>query len=625
MDPHLHFPTHGSKATSLYGFDLAHYCKPDHLRRPAHDIAREIITHGGIYPWDCAIEALGLYDRAAIDVLKNHREVVALHPSEHGNGPVLAMYVNNLGRLHIRPAAHARIIYGDGGSSADVANVIVDAEILSEIDDAHAALEKDEAEALAEIRAAMDRLHREAKLSRILEEVIDHVEHVESVGFYLGDKFLALIDRYVNLIDDKGKKGFLTALRDRAYEEWACDEVLAVAALHALFLSGRSVRFEEFNGVSLTARGLLTRLHHLAEAYRNAGCEVEMAEGLDLFERARVLREQSLCAPGKQWLRYRWIYGLNFQKTERIMPSSEPPEAADAWSREFSDDYRELVSNNRNFMPNEHAAMMLLANACLARDVAGIACDRGSSSAQGWLEYLMEKTVASAVRATNADYGMSSSLRDIGALAVYDEGTLVERIHALTPAHFFTCFVSNNMVERLGEEESALIASSVQKRMMFNRWHFVPGNLDRHLVRKSRHWYYPPVVPDIAIHSDMHRAAHNKARVKYSIRCPGPDMSRPPLNIGNVPYRGFYDVRVVRMEGVEFSLDDILLTRRRTLWLEPVYAALTAYLMSPASKRIVVKGFQAGSYFDLPAVTGPSVAARPAAVRPRELKPITAD
>src|SRR5579871_2518829 len=450
MDPQAHFPTHGSKSTSFYGFDLRHYvCGPDHVLGPAHDIARRIITHGGIYPLDRAIEALGLYDRAAIDVLKNHPEIEARHPSEHRDGPLLAMYVNTLGRLHIRPDGHPRIIYGDGDSSTDIASVIVDAEILSEIDDAHAILEKAEAEALVEIKVAMDRLHEESKLTAVLEEVIDHIEHVESVGFYLGDRFLALIDRYVNLIDDKGKKGFLTALRDRAYEEWASDEVLAVAALHALFLSGRSVRFEEFNGVSLTARGLLTRLHELAEAYRNAGCEVEMHDGSDLFQRARILREQSLCAPGKRWLRYRWIYGLNFQKSERIMPSSEPPEDADAWFREFGDDYRELVSDNRDFTPNEHAAMTLLANVCLARDVAGISCDRGSSSAQGWIEYLMEKIVASAVRVTNADYGMSSSLRDIGALVVYDEDTLVGRIHALTPADFFTCFVSNNMVAHL--------------------------------------------------------------------------------------------------------------------------------------------------------------------------------
>ena len=102
----------------------------------------------------------------------------------------------------------------------------------------------------------------------------------------------------------------------------------------------------------------------------------------------------------------------------------------------------------------------------------------------------------------------------------------------------------------------------------------------------------------------------SRARVKYSIRAPGPDMSRPPLNIARGLSRGFYDVRVVRTEGEGFSLDDILLVRRRTLWLEPVYAALTTYLMSPACKRLEVTGFQPGDYYDMPAVPAPPFVAQ---------------
>ncbi len=616
MDPRVHFPTHGTKFTSFYGFDLTPYVSaPEPARGSAYDIALAALTHGGIYPLERAIEALGSYDRAAFAVLERHRELEAGPLAAPGNPDAsLALYVNTLGRLHIRPMALPRVVYGEGDSSVDIGTVAVTPDILAEIDTAHATLEQAEAEALAEVKAAMDRLHASAQLARVLEEVIDHVEHVESVGFYVGDKFLALIDRYINLIDDKGRTGFLSCLRDKPYEQWRGEEILVVAALHALFLSGRSVRFEEFNGTSLTAQGLITRLHELAEVYREAGCEVEMPDGLGLFERAEVVRRQTLCAPGKPWLRYRWIYGLNFRKIERLMKSSEPPEAVDAWFNEFGEDYSELISNGGAFAararPHEHVAMTLLANACLARDVAGIPCNRGSRAVRGWVEYLMEKTVASAVRATNADYGMSSSLRDISRLVTYDEETLVERIHVLNPGHFFTCFVSNNLVNRLGAEEAAVIATSVQKRMMFNRWHFIPGNLDRHLVRGSRHWYYPPLIPDLAIHSDMHRAAHNRARVKYSIRAPGPDMSRPPLNIARGHYRGFYDVRVVRTEGESFSIDDILLVRRRTLWLEPIYAALTAYLMGPAAERLEVTGFQPGGFYDLPAIPPPPLGAQ---------------
>jgi hypothetical protein len=618
----MHFPTHQNKATSLFGFDLTRYVEaPERHRGRACDIAVRALTHGGIYPIEQAIEAIGLYDRAALAVLETYRELEVQSPSASADpGVALAIYVNTLGRLHIRPASLPNVVYSEDDKSVDLGWVAVTPAILAEIEARHAVLEQAEAEAFVEVKTAVDRLHANGELASVLEEVMDHIEHVESVGFYVGDRFLALIDRYVNLIDGKESKGFLTALRHKPYAQWDADEVLVVAALHALFLSGRSVRFEEFNGSSLTARRVLARLHDLSEGYRRAGCEVEMPDGIGLFERAMVVREQTLRAPGKPWLRYRWIYGLNFQKTERIMESTAPNEPDDAWLQEFGEDYRELVSDHGAPLLNEHVAMMLLANACLARDVASVKCDRGSNAVNGWLEYLIEKVVASAVRVTNADYGMSSSLRDITRLVTYDEATLVEQVHKLTPAHFFTCFVSNNMVERLGEEEAAVIASSVQKRMMFNRWHFIPGNLERPLVRPSRHWYYPPLIPDIAIHSDMHRAAHNRARVKYSIRCPGPDMSRPPLNIARERYRGFYDVRVVRMEGAEFALGDILLTRRRTLWLESVYVALTTYLMSPRCKRLEITGFQAGTYYDIPASYGAAKRTAPVAVRETSLE-----
>lgn len=615
MDPRLHFPTHQNKLTSLFGFDLTQFVQGDGIGSGrACDAAVRALTHGGIQPLDQAVKGLGLYDRAALAVLSRHPEIEVLAASDPNRPDALVLYVNTLGRLHIRPAPLPRVVYAEGDRNVEIGYAPVTGAVLVEIDAEHDALRAAEAEAFSEVRAAMDRVHDEGGLPAVIEEVIDHVEHVESVGFYVGDRFLALIDRYVNLIDDKTGKGYLTALRDRPYAEWTREEVLVVAGLYALFQSGRSVRFEEFNGAALTARGLVDRLAEIADAYAAAGCEVAMPPGLDLFERARIVQQQAMCAVGKPWLRYRWIYGLSFLKTERILPSIASAEGEDAWLDVFGADYDELVSDHSEFVHSEHVGMAALAHACVARDIAGVRCDRGSDAVASWVEYLMEKVVASAVRATGADYGMSSSLRDLNRLVTYDEATLVNEIHALTPNHFFTCFVSSDMVSRLGAEEAGAIATSVQKRMMFNRWHFIPGNLERPLVRKTRHWYYPPMIPDIAVHSDMHRAAHNRARVKYSIRCPGPDMSRPAFFIGNERYRGFYDVRVVRMEGEGFTMEDLLRIRRRTLWLEAVYAALAQNAMRPECVKLAVAGFQPGAYFDIPAAAmAPAMGGYPAA------------
>ncbi|MTJ79633.1 MAG: hypothetical protein F8N37_01230 [Telmatospirillum sp.] len=618
MDPRVHFSTQGHKGTSLYGFDLTHFLDPEAARGSGDDDACQLalgaLTHRGIYPLEQALEAIGLYDRAAFAVFQAHPGLTATPPGDSvSQSGDLALYVNALGRLHIRPADAPRVSYAAGERTADLGRVATTPSLLAEIDARHAALLQQEADAFREVRAALDRLDAEGTLADVLDQVIDHIEHVESVGFYVGDRFLALIDRYVNLLDNKDGQGFLTALRTRPYASWDDDECLVVAALHALFLSGRSVRFEEFNGSLLTAGGLISRLGELAEAYSRAGCEVAVPPEADLFERARLIREQTYCAPGKPWLRYRWIYGLNFRKIERLLDSANPEEPADAWHRFFEDDFRDLVSDRLPADPV--AAMSMLSWSCIDRDGAGEPCGRSGGAAGGWVEYLMEKVVASAVEATGADYGMSSSLRNIGALVTYHEETLVERIHKLVPADFFTCFVGNALSPRLGKAGADAIASAVQKRMMFNRWHFIPGNLDRSLVRASRHWYYPPLVPDIAVHADMHRAAHNNARVKYSIRAPGPDMSRPPLAVARWRFRGFYDVRVVRMEGEEFSLEDLLRTRRRTLWLEPLYDALAIHLGGPAAVPLTVRGFQPGRYLDL----GTAVASGGAGVWPGTL------
>lgn len=587
--------------SSLYGHDLLQFVRDYESRLgSAYEAAEYFVTVGGTYPIALAVDALGAFDRAAFDLLGAHREL-AVAPASAGDGAgTLAMYANSLGRLHIRRADEPRPVYSPEDRWIDIGSVPLRPGMLREIEQAVARQEADEARAFAEVRRALDKVHAQGELRKLLDQVIDHVQHVESVCFYVGDRLYALIDRYVNLIDTKGSKGSLPRLRERDYAQWTEGEILVVAGLHALFLSGRSVRFEEFNGVVLSARSLLRKLDELLGAYRAVGCKVDLPEGPDIFDIGAEIARQAGKSVGKPWLRYRWIYALNFQKNERMLPLARSSEDRRRHLDEFDADYAELVSPRRSSEVPASLFFTQLASACLARDLAGMRCDRGSAAAAGWLEYLIEKIVASAVLATRADYGMSSSLRDIAKLVDHDDAKLVETVHALSPADFFTCFVAHDFAGRLDKDLAFAIAASVQKRMMFNRWHFIPGNFERPLVSPKRHWYYPPVIPDIAVHSDMHRAAHNRARVKFSVRAPGPDASRPPLQIAGRAYRGFYDVRVVRMDGSEFTTEEMLRTRQRTLWMESVYLVLTTYLQEALQNRFEIRGFQPGDYLDLP-------------------------
>jgi hypothetical protein len=599
MDTKAHTSTATHGTSSLYGFDLLEYVR-NHAYdgSSAYDAAVFALTHGGACPQDQAEQAIGLFDLAA---LRQFREQSSLPlQARDDNSPQLALFINSLGRLHIRPADESRPVYAESDSWHDIGYVSLTAELYSAIDTTYRQLQQQEDEATQELRTALAELESNGELGRVVTQVMDHIQHVESVCFYVRDRFFALIDRYVNLIDDKRASGYLTGLQDKALKDWSSDDVVIVAALHALFISGRSVRFEEFNGVLLTAHRLIERLHELADSYRSAGCLADIDNAKNIFHLAQLIRSQTLQSQGKPWLRYRFIYGLTFQKNERILPSTHSSEDVDTPLEEFVADYRDLVSKRVTPNMTEYLLFSQLASACLSRDIAGLPCTRSSGAAAGWIEYLMERIVASAVKATQSDYGMSSSLRDLSRLVVYEEGALSDAIHKLTPSDFYTCVVTSGLLNRFGDEEANMIATSVQKRMMFNRWHFIPGNLDREQVQAKRHWYYPPLIPDIAIHSDMHRAAHNRARVKYSIRAPGPDMSRPPLQIAGHNYRGFYDIRLVRMEGEPFTVEDLLRARRRTLWLEPVFHVLASYLASTHAADFQIRGFAPGQYLDLP-------------------------
>jgi hypothetical protein len=576
---------------SIYGRDMLEFVTDFRaLSHSAYETAFYLLTQGSRYSEAEALGTLGFFDRAAYQAFKRHRD---LFVAENPSGECLTVYVNSLGRLHIRKLRDQRATYDIPDNIVDVGYVEITADILAKISDRVAAAMDLEDAAYAKTKRALDQVDAGA----VLKEVIDHVQHVESVCFYAGDRLLARVDKFSNLIDPpKGSGGFLNSLCGKPYPDWSRDEILVVAALHALFLSGKAVRFEEFNGLVLTATALWEKLHALLRAYREAGCCYELAEDADLFELARMVRQQSLKSHGSNWLRYRCIYGLNFQKNERVLISPQSNEHPLAYMREFGEQFQDLVSEPPGEM-NEGEFFFELAQAALDRDAQGLPYVESGSAADSRLEQLIEDIVVSAIHATESDYGMSSSLRDVSNLLDPDDAGLMKRVHELSPGDFFTCFVSARFGSTIEKDVADAIALSVQRRMMFNRWHFIPGNFERSKIITSRHWYYPPVIPDIAVHSDVHRGAHAKAQVKYSIRAPGPDMSRPPLMIAGRPYRGFYDVRVVRMTKPEFTTEDMLRVRRRTLWMESVYAALVDYLQM--GQRLKVTGFAPGRYLDI--------------------------
>lgn len=600
---------------SLYGQGFLEFMDDIEAHRgPAWRTAEHVMTHGGRLPLAMALPGLGPVDGAVYEVLKEQPQLLASPgPADPAAGPWLDMAVNAMGRLHLRPSGSPRVATHAEDRWQDVAVVTITPPIERRIGERLAQWRAREDAAQQRLHDALVRRETVGELATILEQVIDHVEHVESVCFYCDDRFYALIDRFTNLIDTKAGAGFLPRLRGRPLVQWTAQERLIVAALHALFVSGKAVRFEEFNGCTLTAQRLLERLEELHAAYRSCGCEARVdAATADVFELAAEVRAMATSFTGRPQLRYRWIYALTFQKNERLLGTTRSGESAGAHTDEFAEFYAELLAGRPDPVLPQSLLFTQLASACLARDLQGVPFAAEGSAATGWIESLIERIVASALRATGSDYAMSSSLRELTRLLVHDPAGLAEAILALTPADFYTCFVSREFGTRLDAAAAQAIAASVQKRMMFNRWHFIPGNLERERVPRTRHWYYPPLVPDLAVHSDVHRAAHSRAGVRFSIRAPGPDVSRPALRIAGHTYRGFYDIRTVRMDGSPYGTEDMLRARRRTLWLEAVFGVLVSYLEEGPASGIGIRGFAPGRWLDLPAQPAPRRQGEPA-------------
>jgi hypothetical protein len=150
---------------------------------------------------------------------------------------------------------------------------------------------------------------------------------------------------------------------------------------------------------------------------------------------------------------------------------------------------------------------------------------------------------------------MSSSLRDLRRLRPHAEQCSSGVLELQKPDFFCVCIPHPALVEAVSESQLFDMLNSVALRMQFNRWHFIPGNFERDAVPGSRHFFYPPTMPDMAQLSEARHGGHTLAWVRYSVRAPGPQLWQPPLKIFGNDYRGCFDTRLVRMVEPPFTVE----------------------------------------------------------------------
>jgi hypothetical protein len=563
---------------------------------PARQAIRELLTFGGRAPISQRKLSLAPFDRAIFEALPTTPDIrIARERSGNGHCENLRVYTNGLGRLHIRPAVDKLVDYGLE-HEIEIGYLSVDHRLIRWAEARADRSRREEMRLRKPLDDALRELQRTNALSCLLDDVEDSVRHVETVCFYADDRIYAVMERVTNLVSTRKARGLIDDLRQTPVSAWRSSDRLAIAALRALFLSGGSIRFEEFNSIELTAKRLRKSLLRLGTGYSNA-LHAQFEPSTHPFELGRQVGVLARSISGSSWLRYRKVNGITFQKREhciRVPPSKATERTIQAAFHRLKSSWPcKEIADPRSFFAR--AAQDAIYVTCRQAQWT-VAADAAPAQAGSPLERLIEDVVISAIRATDADYGMSSSLRRPGELFVDEPSSVASVIAALTPKDFFCCIVgSAALQQRFGPRLSSDVFRAVQARMQFNRWHFIPGNLPRHLVAADRHYFYPPVMPDRAEWVDQFHGGHIRAAVRYSVRSPGPEMVDPPLIISGHQFRGFYDVRVVRIDGPPFTFDDLTVVRCHCAWMGYIWSTIVAECTEPeVRRRLRIIGFANG-------------------------------
>ena len=572
------------RADDAFDAVLAEVRSPDRLHdRSAGQALVRLLTLAGRMAFADALGSLTPWEAAVLGVVLGREDILFASPEhlEEERCNVVAAH-SPTGKLSLHPLGETP---PDG--AVVMGGIAVADELLERARETSAEEDAIEAQERAELDAWLADLEAEGRLQDSLVEVVDRIEHVESVYVYVDGELFSRSDVGNTLV----RGGVLKQLQGRPLAEWGAKERLFVAAFSVLFASGRSIRIEEFNGQELSARRLRDWLDRRLRLYSGALDEPVALEPArtPLPELAARVGELRARLERGAAIGIRRVNGLTMAKRERVvprdelLPTSDPrPElllrSAEELEVELEDDW----SGRRSVTKLTRAALEL---------------KRDEPSAEA-LERLLERIVLSAVLESDSDYGMSSSVREPPRLAGSAESR-AEGILGLTKPDFFCAVLPHpGLVDALPQDVMFEVLSSVAARMQFNRWHFIPGNFEREEVPAKRHYFFPPLQPDVGEWCDLRHGGHSAASVRYTIRVPGPSLWREPFVAYGNPFRGFFDIRLVRMFERPFTRRELRIAIRHCLLVDAMWAEIQRVVEESGWDGLVFTGFERDYYLE---------------------------
>jgi len=559
-DPALRPPRQGPTAADVLA-ELRSGIRQD---EPAYVVLVRLLTLGGRVPFQQGAAALKVHDLAVLHQLLGDDSIRLRLTS----GP------RQYGELLVIQSVQGRVSFIDANGpdwptdAWSIGRLALAPYMLERVAEEVLAWEIAERTEQAELDGILRRWADLGVLAARVREVADWVDRVETVLIYVGEETYSRSDAGTSTLL---RDGLLTRLERSTLDTWTASERLFVASMHLLFATGRAIRFEEFNGRQLTATALRTWLVTMWRRYAYAiGAPIPAnLAGHPMELLAKEVGELSEAVNRSPWIRFRRITGLTFTKTE-VLAELPRPRRSHCTLPALIGQFAEQAAG---YAPDP----ALPAERAMAQIVDAILTLPEDQARQG-VERLLATIVYAAVVDLDADYAMSSAVRDISRLAP-DQDSRLGSILCLRKPDFFCCVIPHP--SRLSDRTEADISRVlwlVAQRMQYNRWHFVPGNFERAEVPRQRHYFFPPALPDLAEFSDLWHGGHVAAEVRNSVRAPGAQLWREALDVGGSAHRGCFDIRAVRMSDEPF--------RREHLWTAVRYSGLVDALWRGVAARV---------------------------------------
>jgi hypothetical protein len=501
----------------------------------------------------------------------------------------LEVKYNAFGRLNIRSVEEQMPSYGEGLDGFTIGYITLPSKSYEKAATRAKAGQDKEQPYQEKIDAILSHLEQEGEIKRIMKALRGNINHLETILFYINDRWYRHMEGSSNLVYPKDNALF-DKLENMPVNQWPEEDRLAIIALHAMFLSGKH-RCEEMNGIQLRPSWLYERLEEVGTEYSTLfGYSPDIPS--DLLKRAAWVGKLADDFAGRGLLRYRLIEGTTFQKLEKIT-SIYPQETVDKMVPDFIKGlYQNWLSTTS--VPEDHQTLFSnLADYAIKQDV------KNENSA--CLEELIKTIVKSATIQTNSDVTMSSSFRDPGALFLDDRESLKNLVVSTGNRDFYCCVrCTEDFANNLDPKQVTKVSTMLQMRLNRIRWGYLPANFPAIEIPESRYYLYPAIMPDITFLGDQHHKSHIVAQIRYNMRAQGPDNSEQPLMINNIPYRGFYDVRMYRVgeQPNPYTLDDLKVARTHNSWVGIMWRRIIAWCTVDPDIRAKLKitGFQKGEY-----------------------------